>query len=286
MRVLMPDSMSEKNSAETVQRIDQLRQQLRHHSHLYYVLDEPEISDSEYDRLYRELQQLEQDNPRLVTPDSPTQRVGAEPLDVFSQVQHRIPMLSLDNVFSTDELNAFYKRLQDRLDSSDTIEFAAEPKLDGLAISIVYEKGKLVQAATRGDGATGEDVTQNIRTLQSVPLRLMGDDHPDVLEVRGEVFMPKAGFEKLNQRAREQGEKTFVNPRNAAAGSLRQLDPRITAQRPLTLYSYGTGFVEGKKMPDSHSEILALIKQWGLPVCAESTVIQGIEGAWIIIETS
>lgn len=274
----MPDLMSEKDSAATQQRIDKLRQQLRHHSHQYYVLDEPEISDSEYDRLYRELQQLEQANPQCVTHDSPTQRVGAAPLEAFTQVQHRIPMLSLDNVFSDDELNAFYKRLQDRLDSTDTIEFAAEPKLDGLAISIIYEKGELAQAATRGDGATGEDVTQNIRTVQSVPLRLMGEDYPDVLEVRGEIFMPKAGFEKLNQRAREQGEKTFVNPRNAAAGSMRQLDPRVTAQRPLALYCYGTGFVEGMSMPGAHSEILTLIKQWGLPVCAESGVVKGIEG--------
>lgn len=270
--------MSSKPSAEIVQRIDKLRQQLRHHSYQYYVLAEPAIPDSEYDRLFRELQQLEQDYPKLISHDSPTQRVGAEPLDAFSQVQHRMPMLSLDNVFSDDELDAFYRRIQDRLDSTELIEFAAEPKLDGLAISIVYEKGELVQAATRGDGSTGEDVTQNIRTLQSVPLRLLGDDYPALLEVRGEVFMPKAGFEKLNQRARDQGEKTFVNPRNAAAGSLRQLDPQITAQRPLALYCYGVGVVEGRDMPASHSEILDLIKHWGLPVCVESDVVKGVEG--------
>jgi len=258
--------------------VNTLRQQLRHHAHLYYVLDDPEIADSEYDQMYHELQQLEQSHPSLITHDSPTQRVGAEPLEAFSQIQHRIPMLSLGNVFSDDELHAFYKRIQDRLSSEEDIEFAAEPKLDGLAISIVYEKGELVQAATRGDGATGEDVTQNIRTVHSIPLRLLGDDFPDVLEVRGEVFMPKAGFEKLNRRARDLGEKTFVNPRNAAAGSLRQLDPKITAQRPLALYCYAVGVVEGRSLPKTHSEMLELLKTWGLPVCAESNVAVGVDG--------
>ena len=258
--------------------IENLRQLLRHHSYLYYVLDDPEISDSEYDRLYLELQKLEQAHPELVTHDSPTQRVGAEPLKSFSQVQHRIPMLSLDNVFSEEDLHAFYKRIQDRLNSDSPIEFAVEPKLDGLAISIVYEKGELVQAATRGDGSTGEDVTLNVRTVQSVPLRLMGDDYPDVLEIRGEVFMPKAGFENLNRQAREKGEKTFVNPRNAAAGSLRQLDPEITAQRPLAMYCYGAGVVEGFTLPDTHSAILQQIKAWGFPVCKESKVVEGVSG--------
>ncbi len=259
--------------------VNHLRQQLRHHAYLYYVLDDPEISDSEYDRLYNELYQLEQSHPGLIARDSPTQRVGAEPLDAFSQVQHRIAMLSLDNVFSEDELHAFYKRIQDRLGTEDTIEFATEPKLDGLAISIIYDKGELVQAATRGDGTTGEDVTQNIRTVHSVPLRLLGDDYPDMLEVRGEIFMPKAGFEKLNQRARDLGEKTFVNPRNAAAGSLRQLDPKITAQRPLALYCYAVGVVEGRRaLPETHSEMLELLKAWGLPVCPESKVAVGVDG--------
>jgi DNA ligase (NAD+) len=258
--------------------LNKLREQLRHHAYLYYVLDDPEISDSEYDRIYRELQQLEQANPDLITHDSPTQRVGAEPLEAFSQVQHRIPMLSLDNVFSDDELDAFYKRVQDRLAVENHIEFAAEPKLDGLAVSIVYEKGELVQAATRGDGSTGEDVTQNIRTVHSVPLRLLGENYPDILEVRGEVFMPKAGFEKLNQRARELGEKTFVNPRNAAAGSLRQLDPRIASQRPLALYCYAVGFVEGYSLPETHGEMLETLRQWGLPVCPESNVVTGVKG--------
>ena len=259
-------------------KIDGLRQQLRYHSNLYYVLDDPEISDSEYDKLYRELQQLEKVHPEFVTGDSPTQRVGAKPLESFSQIQHRMPMLSLDNVFSEDELQAFYKRIQDRLDSTDPIEFAVEPKLDGLAISIVYENGRLVQAATRGDGSTGEDVTQNIRTVQSIPLHLMGDGYPDVLEVRGEVFMPKAGFDELNRLAREKGEKTFVNPRNAAAGSLRQLDPIITAQRPLAMYCYSAGVVEGFDLPETHSEILHQIKRWGFPVCSESKVVEGVQG--------
>jgi len=267
-----------KIAPEIKKQVNNLRQQLRHHAYLYYVLDDPEISDSEYDRLYNELFQFEQSHPALVTRDSPTQRVGAEPLDAFSQVQHRIAMLSLDNVFSEDELHAFYKRIQDRLGTEESIEFAAEPKLDGLAISIVYDKGELVQAATRGDGTTGEDVTQNIRTVHSVPLCLLGDDYPDVLEVRGEIFMPRAGFEKLNQRARDAGEKTFVNPRNAAAGSLRQLDPKVTAQRPLALYCYAVGIVEGSTMPKTHNEMLELLKRWGLPVCTESSIAVGVDG--------
>jgi DNA ligase (NAD+) len=257
--------------------VKHLREKLRHHAYLYYVLDDPEISDSEYDRIYRELQQLEQKYPDLVTHDSPTQRVGAEPLEAFSQIQHRIPMLSLDNVFSDDELHAFNKRVQDRLGSEKKVEYAAEPKLDGLAVSIVYEKGELVQAATRGDGTTGEDVTQNIRTVHSVPLHLLGNNYPSTLEVRGEVFMPKAGFEKLNQRAREAGEKTFVNPRNAAAGSLRQLDPKIASQRPLAIYCYAVGVVEGYTLPETHNEMLELLKQWGLPVCVESSVVKGVD---------
>ncbi|MDA3868495.1 MAG: NAD-dependent DNA ligase LigA [Gammaproteobacteria bacterium] len=266
-------------TTDTIQhQIDDLRQQLRHHSYLYYVLNDPEISDSEYDRLYRQLEQLEQQHPDLITADSPTQRVGAQPLKLFAQIQHRIPMLSLDNVFSEEELQRFYKRVQDRLESTEPVAFSVEPKLDGLAVSIVYEQGVLVQAATRGDGQTGEDVTQNIRTIQSIPLHLMSDDYPDVLEVRGEVFMPKAGFNELNRRAREKGEKTFVNPRNAAAGSLRQLDPKITAQRPLALYCYGVGIVEGHDLPETHSEILQQLKVWGLPVCKEAGVVAGLQG--------
>jgi len=259
-------------------RIEQLRDLLRHHAQRYYALDDPEIPDSEYDRLYRELVELELKHPELVTPDSPTQRVGAKPLAAFAQVSHRIPMLSLDNVFSDDELIAFDRRIHDRLGSDDEIVYAAEPKLDGLAISIVYENGVLTQAATRGDGSRGEDVTQNIRTLSSVPLKLEGGDYPDLLEVRGEVFMPKDGFARLNRRQLESGEKTFANPRNAAAGSLRQLDPGITASRPLALYAYAVGAVENGVLPDTHSEVLAQLRCWSLPVCRETEVVNGFSG--------
>jgi len=204
------------------QLIKKLRDQLRHHSHRYYVLDDPEISDSQYDKLYKELLGLETEYPDLITIDSPTQRVGDKPLDGFNQIQHQLPMLSLDNVFSEEDLIAFNKRCHNRLDSTAIIEYSAEPKLDGLAISIRYENGLLKQAATRGDGRTGEDVTLNIRTLNSVPLKLLGSDYPGILEVRGEVFMSKSGFAELNRQALDKGEKAFVNPRNAAAGSLRQ----------------------------------------------------------------
>lgn len=258
--------------------INRLREQLRYHAWRYYVLDEPEIPDAEYDRLYRQLQALEKEHPELVTDDSPTQRVGATPLPSFEQITHQLPMLSLDNVFSEDELLAFNRRVQDRLDTQDIIEYAAEPKLDGLAISLRYEEGKLVYAATRGDGTTGENVTQNIRTIETVPLHLLGSDYPAVLEVRGEVFMPKAGFEKLNRQAREAGEKTFANPRNAAAGSLRQLDPKITASRPLSMYCYSTGIVEGGELAGTHSEILQQLTGFGLPVCAQTQVVMGVDG--------
>ena len=266
-------------------RIDRLREQLNRHSYLYYVLDSPEIPDSEYDRLYRELQQLEQRYPDLVTPDSPTQRVGELPLKAFSQVTHRIPMLSLDNVFSEDELKAFFKRIADRLELDEELEFNAEPKLDGLAVSLVYENAVFVQAATRGDGTIGEDVTQNVKTIHSVPLRLSGKSIPGLLEVRGEVFMPKAGFNKLNRKAAELGEKTFVNPRNAAAGSLRQLDPKITARRPLAFYCYSTGAVEGGTLPDTQHGVLSQLQRWGLPVCPEVRKAKGVKGCIDYYET-
>ncbi|NNJ96292.1 MAG: NAD-dependent DNA ligase LigA [Gammaproteobacteria bacterium] len=259
-------------------RIDQLRDQLNRHSYLYYVLDNPEIPDSEYDRLYRELQQLEQKYPESITVDSPTQRVGEQPLKSFSQITHRIPMLSLDNVFSDDELRAFFKRLADRLELATELAFNAEPKLDGLAVSLIYEHGLFVQAATRGDGTTGEDVSQNVRTIHAVPLRLIGAGIPGLLEVRGEVFMPKAGFNQLNKRAIELGEKTFVNPRNAAAGSLRQLDPKITAKRQLAFYSYSTGAVEQGRLPGTQHKVLLQLRKWGLPVCPEIKLTNGVEG--------
>ena len=256
--------------------IESLREQLRYHAYKYYVLDDPDIPDAEYDRLHKQLVALEEEHPELVTHDSPTQRVGSTPLTAFDQIQHQMPMLSLDNVFSRDELQTFYQRIQDRLKSESDIEFTAEPKLDGLAISIRYEKGELIYAATRGDGSTGENVTLNVRTMHSVPLRLLGKDFPQVLEVRGEVFMPKAGFEKLNQQAREKGDKEFANPRNAAAGSLRQLDPAVTANRPLSLYCYAVGVVEGGVMANTHYEILQQLRVFGLPVCNEIKRVKGI----------
>lgn len=263
-------------SASIEKQIEKLREQLRYHAYQYYILDDPDIPDAEYDRYYRKLLALEEKHPDLITSDSPTQRVGSTPLTAFDQIQHQMPMLSLDNVFNEDDLQAFNKRIQDRLKISDDIEFTAEPKLDGLAISLRYENGELIYAATRGDGSTGENVTQNIRTMQCVPLRLLGENFPQVLEVRGEVFMPKAGFEKLNKLARENDEKEFANPRNAAAGSLRQLDPEITATRPLSLYCYSTGIVEGGKLADTHYEILQQLKSFGLPVCKEIKHVHGV----------
>ena len=253
-------------------RVEELRHLLQYHNHRYYVLDDPEIPDSEYDKLLRELQQIEADRPDLRTLDSPTQRVGGAALDAFEQVTHVIPMLSLDNAFDDDEFAAFDQRVKDRLSISATVRYAAEPKLDGLAISLRYEQGVLVQAATRGDGTSGENVTANVRTIGSIPLRLSGDDYPEVLEVRGEIFMPKAGFDALNERQRAKGEKTFANPRNAAAGSLRQLDSKITATRPLAMYCYGLGEVVGHAMATSQSENMRLLAQWGLPTSPELKV--------------
>lgn len=258
--------------------LENLRQQLRYHNHLYYVLDDPQIPDVEYDRLFRELQALETAHPELITPDSPTQRVGAAPLTEFGEIKHAIPMLSLGNVFSDEELLAFDKRIHDRLKSDAETEFVAEPKLDGLAISILYENGVFTRAATRGDGETGEDVTHNVRTIASVPLRLLGEGYPTVLEVRGEIYMPKAGFEAFNAKMRALGEKTFVNPRNAAAGSLRQLDPRLTAQRPLDIFCYAVGQVEGGTVPDTHYAILQQFRAWGLRVCPDIRIVQGAQG--------
>lgn len=248
------------------QKLTELRTTLRHHEYLYHVMDTPEIPDAEYDRLMRELRELEAQHPELITPDSPTQRVGAAPLAAFSQIRHEVPMLSLDNVFDEESFLAFNKRVQDRLKNTDNLTYCCELKLDGLAVSILYENGVLVQAATRGDGTTGEDITSNVRTIRAIPLKLRGDNIPQRLEVRGEVFLPQAGFEKINQEARRTGGKVFANPRNAAAGSLRQLDPRITAKRPLTFFCYGVGVLEGGELPASHSARLQQFKCWGLPV--------------------
>ncbi|CCK15395.1 DNA ligase [Cronobacter universalis NCTC 9529] len=248
------------------EKLTQLRTTLRHHEFLYHVMDAPEVPDAEYDRLMRELRALEEAHPELVTPDSPTQRVGAAPLTEFSQVRHEVPMLSLDNVFDEASFLAFNKRVQDRLKSTDALVYCCELKLDGLAVSLLYENGLLVRAATRGDGTTGEDITLNVRTIRAIPLKLHGDNIPARLEVRGEVFLPQAGFEKINEEARRTGGKVFANPRNAAAGSLRQLDPRVTAKRPLTFFCYGVGLLEGGELPRSHMDRLQQFKAWGLPV--------------------
>ena len=248
------------------QQLTDLRTTLRHHEYLYHVMDAPEVPDAEYDRLMRELRALEEAHPELITPDSPTQRVGASPLTAFSQVRHEVPMLSLDNVFDEESFLAFNKRVQDRLKSTDALTYCCELKLDGLAVSILYENGVMVQAATRGDGTTGEDITSNVRTIRAIPLRLRGDNIPARFEVRGEVFLPQAGFEKINDDARRTGGKVFANPRNAAAGSLRQLDPRITAKRPLTFFCYGVGILEGGELPGSHLARLQQFRAWGLPV--------------------
>lgn len=261
-------------------RVEELRAQIRHHNYRYHVLADPEVPDAEYDRLFRELQALEADNPDLVTPDSPTQRVGAEPVKEIGTVTHKVPMLSLDNAFSEDELKDFHRRVTERLElaADHNLDYAAEPKLDGAAVSLLYEKGDLARAATRGDGTRGEEITHNIRTIESVPLKLVARGLPATLEVRGEVFMPREGFRKFNEQALKNGEKTFVNPRNAAAGSLRQLDPRLTAQRPLDMYVYSVGQVDGGKLPDRHSKVLDVLQEWGFKVCPERQVVSGIEG--------
>ena len=258
-------------------RVNALREEISFHNYSYYVLDNPEVPDSEYDRLLNELSNIEQQYPELITTDSPTQRVGATPLDSFSEVQHEVPMLSLGNAFSEQDMNDFDRRVREGVEK-ENIQYAAEPKLDGLAISLLYENGLLVRAATRGDGRTGEDVTLNIRTIDAIPLKLRGEDYPKLIEVRGEVVMPKAGFDKLNRQQLEKGEKPFVNPRNAAAGSLRQLDPRVTSTRPLSFYSYGIGLIEGMTPPNKHSEMMEKLKSWGMRINPESQVVKGQKG--------
>ncbi|WP_407529530.1 NAD-dependent DNA ligase LigA [Vibrio parahaemolyticus] len=258
------------------QRLEELKESLHYHAVRYYVEDNPEIPDAEYDRLMRELLEIEAQHPDLVTVDSPSQRVGGKPLSEFSQVTHEVPMLSLDNAFDDSELDSFHKRAQDRIGGESIKQYCCEPKLDGLAVSLLYENGILVQAATRGDGTTGENITENVRTINAIPLKLRGDDWPARLEVRGEVFMPKAGFEKLNELARQKGEKVFVNPRNAAAGSLRQLDSRITASRPLSFYAYSVGVVQGADLAASHYERFLQIKSWGLPMCPEAKRVDSL----------
>lgn len=264
-----------------LERMAWLVRELNHHIYNYHVLDAPTIPDAEYDRLFRELQELEAAHPEAVSNDTPTSRVGGAPIPEFSQVTHAMPMLSLNNGFSDEDIDNFDRRVREALGRTQ-VDYAAELKFDGLAISLRYENGVFVQAATRGDGYTGEDVSANIRTIKVIPLRLQGSANgekaPEVLEVRGEVLMFKQDFERLNQRQRDAGQKEFANPRNAAAGSLRQLDARITAQRKLRFFAYGIGVLEGADMPGSHSAVLDWFERLGLPVSKERAVVTGCEG--------
>jgi len=262
---------------EIKRRADELRKEIEFHNLRYYQLDSPLISDAEYDRLMQELLAIEHQYPELATPDSPTQRVGAPPVAAFAAVRHEIPMLSLDNAFSDEDAEDFHRRVSQRLGRND-IGYLVEPKLDGLAVSLIYDKGVLVCGATRGDGQTGEDITHNVRTIRDIPLRLRDSGWPERFEVRGEVFMPKKGFLALNERARQNGDKVFVNPRNAAAGSLRQLDPKITASRRLCFFSYGYGIFPSDQLPDTQKELMDRFKSWGIPVSPELHVVQGIAG--------
>jgi DNA ligase (NAD+) len=272
-------------SAETIARAETLRRELSGHNYRYHVLDEPSVPDAEYDHLLRELEAIETAHPELITPDSPTRRVGAKPSGGFAEVRHEIPMLSLANAFTDEEVADFARRIRERLDADvDVLRFSVEPKFDGLAITLHYEGGLFVRGATRGDGESGEDVTANLRTIRAIPLRLRGEDVPDVIEVRGEVYMPRRDFEKYNERARTSDGriKPLVNPRNGAAGSLRQLDPNVTAQRPLAFYAYAVGVVEsgarGGELPATHSRTLAKLRDWGFPVSGLVGTAKGVDG--------
>ena len=262
-------------SQEKINRINELRELINQNNYHYYVQDEPVIPDAEYDRLMQELIAIENEFPELITELSPTQRVGAVPLDSFPEIRHEVPMLSLGNAFDEDEMTAFDKRIREKLEV-DSVEYVAETKLDGLAISILYEDGQFIRAATRGDGATGEDVTLNVKTIKSIPLTLLDEELPNRVEIRGEIFMTHDGFNKLNDKQREKGDKLFVNPRNAAAGSLRQLDSRITSERHLSFFAYGTGIVEGGMMPETHADLLSRLKTWGVPVSPETSVMSDL----------
>lgn len=277
VNVLTDSKMTDIN--KIIARVDALKSQLEEHNYHYYVMDAPSIPDAEYDRLMRELISVEKQYPEVLTPDSPSQKVGGTPLSKFDSVVHEVPMLSLDNGFQEEDLSAFEKRLQDRLLAFDDLQFSCEPKLDGLAASILYENGVLTRAATRGDGQVGEDITKNVKTIANVPIKLRGQNIPRRVEVRGEVFMPKAGFDKLNETQKMAGNKAFANPRNAAAGSLRQLDSRITAKRPLLFYAYSMGVIEGDSLTDLplHTQRLAALGEWGIPLCKESSIANGAE---------
>ena len=257
--------------------LETLRDTINYHNYRYYALDDPQIPDIEYDKLLRQLQQLEAQHPELITSNSPSQRVGAQPLAEFTQVTHELPMLSLDNAFNEEEIQAFDRRIRERLKHNEPIEYACEPKLDGIAVSLLYESGLLVRGATRGDGSIGEDITQNVRTIKSIPLKLQGNNHPTLLEVRGEIYMPKVGFEALNEAARKENTKVFVNPRNAAAGSLRQLDAKITARRPLEMCAYSVGLVKGGQLSERHSDILHILSRWGFRISKEISIANSID---------
>ena len=265
---------------DTNNQILSLRDQIVDHNYRYYVLDDPIISDDKYDRLLRELEHLEKQHPDLISPDSPTQRVGAPPLSNFESIPHKLPMLSLENAMNKEEIRAFDKRLKKKIETDEPIEYVAEPKLDGIGIELVYENGMFISGSTRGDGFTGENITQNLRTIQSIPLRLRTDElpSPDLLEVRGEVFISKVGFESLNRTREENGESFFVNPRNAASGSLRQLDSSITASRPLSTYCYQPGTIRDK-VYETHLEFLEDLKRWGFPVNPMIQKVNGVEEA-------
>jgi DNA ligase (NAD+) len=264
-------------SREVARRARELRELIEDHNYRYYVLDDPTVSDAQFDALMRELRQIESAHPELADPGSPTQRVGGQVSREFREVVHAVPMLSLDNAFSEQDVRDFDRRARERLDV-EAIAYSAEPKIDGLAITLRYEQGQLVQAATRGDGSRGEDVTVNVRAIRSVPIRLRGRRPPAVLEARGEVYMTRKSFEALNRRQAERGDRTFANPRNAAAGSLRQLDPTVTAERSLDLFFYGVGASEGWTVPGRHSEMLAALREFGLRTCPEIDVVEGVDG--------
>lgn len=257
--------------------IKKLREKINTHNYRYYVLDAPTIPDAEYDRLFRELEKLEQAYPELITSESPTQRIGAKLAEGFCEVKHEVPMLSLSNAFAEDELVAFDRRVQKLLSTEENIDYVCEPKLDGVAVSLLYENGKLIRGATRGDGNTGEDITRNVRTIHTIPLTLQGNDYPNTLEVRGEIFIPIKGFETFNEKARHEGKKTFANPRNAASGSLRQLDPKITAQRPLEFYCYATGKISADQFSQTHFDMLRQLRHWGLRTNPEIKLKHGIQ---------
>ena len=283
----MPKNNSDENNSGknerppaefVVELVGSLRQQINHHNYQYHTLDQPRISDAEFDRLFRDLNALEQEHPDLVSDDSPTQRIGSVPLSAFSQVQHELPMLSLDNAFGEDDMRDFDRRVKTRLEVSTTIGYDCEPKIDGVAVSLLYENGSLVRGATRGDGATGEDITRNVRTIESIPLSLMGEGYPSRLEVRGEVYFPLSSFDRMNLAAEKAGQKVFANPRNASAGTLRQLDSRETARRPLTMFAYSIGIVEGGELPGTQSGILAALASWGIRVNPLIETVVGVEG--------